>query len=130
MTTGIARKSAPIVRPIRTVDEFEQFVSELDQLVDLDPSEGSAQYDRMELLAILIGAYEEAHLPPFEPATPQELVQFMAEQKGLTAGALADLLGGRSRLSEFLNGTRELSKAQILRLRNALGIPADLLLGR
>ncbi len=54
----------------------------------------------------------------------------MAEQKGLTAGALAGLLGGRSRLSEFLNGTRELSKAQILRLRDALGIPADLLLGR
>ncbi len=130
MTIGVARKSAPIVRPIRTAHEFEQVVTELDQLVNLNPREGSAGYDRMELLAILIGAYEQAHLPAFKPATPQELVQFMAEQKGLTSGALADLLGGRSRLSEFLNGMRELSKTQILRLRDALGIPADLLLGR
>lgn len=130
MTTGIARKSAPVVRPIRTAHEFEHVVSELDQLIDLNPREGSAEHDRMELLVILIAAFEGAHLSPFKPATPQELVQFMAEQKRLTAGALADLLGGRSRLSEFLNGTRELSKAQILRLRNALGIPADLLLGR
>ena len=41
---------------------------------------------------------------------------------------LVDLLGGRSRLSEFLGGTRDLSKSQIVRLRDALGIPADLLL--
>ena len=83
----------------------------------------------MELLTILIAAYEEEHLPPLKPVSPQEVVRFMVEQKGMTQGALADLLGGRSRLSEFVNETRELSKAQIIRLRDALGIPADLLLG-
>jgi antitoxin component HigA of HigAB toxin-antitoxin module len=38
-----------------------------------------------------------------------------------------ELLGGRSRLSEFLRGERSLSKGQIESLRQHLGIPADLL---
>lgn len=129
MATATARKADPVVRPIRNAKEFEETVNELDYLADLDPKEGSPAYDRMELLGILIAAYEEAHLPPLEPATPRELVQFMAEQKGIGSPDLAELLGGRSRLSEFLNGTRELSKSQILRVRDALGIPADLLIG-
>lgn len=72
---------------------------------------------------------EDEHLPPFEPASPQELVRFMADQKGMSQTAFAEVLGGRSRLSEFYNGARKLSKSQILRLRDVLGIPADLLLG-
>lgn len=128
MATATARKADPVVRPIRTAKEFEETVSELDYLADLDPKEGTPAYDRMELLGILIAAYEEAHLPPFKPATPQELVQFIAEQKGISSPDLAELLGGRSRLSEFFNGTRELSKSQILRIRDVLGIPADLLI--
>jgi HTH-type transcriptional regulator/antitoxin HigA len=52
----------------------------------------------------------------------------MAEQKGVSPGELAELLGGRSRLSDFLNGVRDLSKGQIIKLRDRLGIPADLLI--
>lgn len=75
-----AAKARPIDRPLRTGKEFEEAVTELDHLADLDPQEGTPAYDRMELLGILVAAYEEAHLPPFEPATPRELVQFRAEQ--------------------------------------------------
>lgn len=128
MPTATARKTDRVVRPIRSSKEFEETVNELDHLADLNPKEGTPAHDRMELLGILIAAYEEAHLPPFEASTPQELVQFMAEQKGIGSADLAELLGGRSRLSEFLTGARDLSKAQIVRLRDALGIPADLLI--
>ena len=72
----------PVVRPIRNAKDFERTVNELDYLAGLDPKEGTSEYDRMELLSILIAAYEEEHLPPFVPASPRELVQFMAEQKG------------------------------------------------
>ena len=113
---------------LRTRSEFDHAVAELDALANADPREGSAAYDRMELLTVLIAAYEDEHLPPFKSVSPQELVRFMADQKGMSQAALADLLGGRPRLSEFFNEARELSKAQILRLRDALGIPADLLL--
>jgi HTH-type transcriptional regulator/antitoxin HigA len=52
----------------------------------------------------------------------------MAEQRGVTTGELALLMGGRSRLSEFMNGKRSLSIGQIRMLREELGIPADLLI--
>ncbi len=122
------RKSTAPVIPIRNARAFDEALTELDFLADANPNEGTPDYDRMELLAILIAAYEEDNLPRQKAASPQELVQFMAEQKGLSSAALAELLGGRSRLSEFLGGARELSKNQIVALRDALGIPADLLL--
>jgi HTH-type transcriptional regulator/antitoxin HigA len=126
--TAAPHKAAPVVRPIRNQHEFDEAVTELDYLVDLDPKEGSPEYDRMELLGILIAAYEEEHLPRFENSSPQELVKFMADQKGMGSAELADLFGGRSHLSEFLNGVRKLSKKQIVAIRDTLGIPADLLL--
>ncbi|MEO7502815.1 MAG: transcriptional regulator [Gemmatimonadaceae bacterium] len=129
MATATARRATPVVHPIRNGKEFDDAVAELDELADANPREGTPAYDRMELLTILIAAYEDDNLPPFKSAAPQEVVRFMADQRGLDSAALAELLGGRSRLSEFLSGTRDLSKSQIVTLRNALGIPADLLLG-
>ncbi len=128
MATTTARGSAPAVRPIRNGREFDEAAAELDELANANPREGTAAYDRMELLTILIAAYEDDTLPPFESASPQEVVRFMAEQRGIDSAVLARLFGGRSRLSEFLSGTRDLSKSQIVTLREALGIPADLLL--
>lgn len=126
MTTAI--RLTPVAHAIRNGREFDAAVAELDALIDAGPGDRTPAYDRMELLTILIAAYEEKHLPPFERANPQEIVRFMAERKGLGSSAMADLLGGKSRVSEFYRGVRALSKAQIIALRDALGIPADLLL--
>jgi HTH-type transcriptional regulator/antitoxin HigA len=57
-----------------------------------------------------------------------DLVQFMVEQKGMSRAELAGIMGGRSRLSDFMRGKRDLSKGQIQALRDNLGISADLLL--
>jgi len=58
----------------------------------------------------------------------QQAVEFMLEQKGRSRAELAELMGGRSRVSDFFSGKRRLSTAQIKSLSNLLGIPADLLL--
>ena len=79
-------------------------------------------------MAILVQDYEDKNVPELPDATPQEIVQFMSEQRGMTQGDLAEILGGRSRLSEFLNGKRALSIGQVKSLREELGIPADLLI--
>lgn len=100
----------------------------MDALLDADPREGTPELDRLELLSILVAAYEADNEPEPDLPTPQAAVRFMAEQKGITATELAHLLGGRSRLSDFFNEKRELSRAQIRQLRDALGIPADLLI--
>lgn len=60
--------------------------------------------------------------------TPQSVVEFMLEQRGMTRAELAPLMGGRSRVSDFFAGKRRLSMEQVRALRDALGIPADLLI--
>jgi HTH-type transcriptional regulator / antitoxin HigA len=120
----------PIDKPIRSRTALNEAIGELDSLIDQNPKEGTAAYDRMELLAVLIGAYEAEHLPQPPAATPQEVVKFMAEQQNVTPGELADLLGGRSRLSDFYKSRRPLSTGQIISLKERLGIPADALISR
>lgn len=49
---------------------------------------------------------------------------------GRTRKELEPMLGSRARVSELLNRKRPLSLAMIRRLRDGLGISADLLVGR
>ena len=77
---------------------------------------------------MLVHAYEEAHFPLEQFTTPQDVVTFRLEQKGLSLADLAQWLEGESPMQAFLQGTRSLSLPQIERLRVHLGIPADLLI--
>lgn len=113
---------------LRNEEEYEIAVAEIDGLLDTDPPPGSEAHDRLEFLSVLVQAYEDTHLPVYERPTPQEVVDFMLDQKGLTRIALGKWLGGKSRTAAFFNGTRPLSIRQIAALRAHLGIPADLLM--
>lgn len=116
---------------LRNEAEYAAAVAEINVLADADPAPGSEADDRFLFLALLIEAYEAEHDPVDENAgTPQSVVEFMLEQKGMTRAQLAPIMGGKSRVSEFLAGKRRLSIEQVLALREALGIPADLLLAR
>ncbi len=114
---------------LRGEDEFKAAVARVDELLDLNPPAGSPEDDELRFLSVLIEAYEEEH-ERWPEATPQETVEVMAEVHGLTRRELAELMGGRSRLSDFMHGVRELSKGQARALRARLGIPLDLLLPR
>jgi HTH-type transcriptional regulator/antitoxin HigA len=119
----------PTPHVLRTADEYDAAVAEIDRLLDLDPAPFSAESDRLELLSVLVEDYEARHDPIDDSdLTPQDIVEFMAEQKGITRAELAEIMGGRSRISDFMGGKRDLSKGQIQALREKLGIPADLLL--
>jgi HTH-type transcriptional regulator / antitoxin HigA len=113
---------------LRTEAEYEAAVREIERLLDEDPAPGTEGYDRLEFLSVLVEHYEEQHYA-MDPVTPQGAVEFMMEQKGLSRADLEEPMGGKSRVSEFLSGKRELSKSQIQELRRLLGIPADVLLG-
>ena len=113
---------------LRNEAEYTAAIAEIDQLLDLDPSPHSEAYERLEFLSVLVHAYEEAHCPLEQLTTPQDVVTFMLEQKGLSQTDLAQWLGGESPMLAFLQGIGSLSLPQIEQLRVHLGIPADLLL--
>jgi HTH-type transcriptional regulator/antitoxin HigA len=117
---------------LRNAREHRVAVAEIDELLDQDPRRGTAAYDRLEFLSVLVQAYEDARFPLDEleaAGSPQTVVDFMLEQHGMSRGDLAAIMGGKSRVSEFFAGKRRLSVDQIKALRDALGIPADLLIG-
>lgn len=106
--------------------EYEAALAEVERLMEEEPPVGTPAYERLEFLAVLVEAYEDEEVPISAP-TPQAIVEFALEQKGLERSDLYDVMGGKSRVSEFFAGKRELSMNQVRALRDVLGIPADLL---
>lgn len=120
-----------VARPhaLRSEAEYDAAHTELISLLDRRAAVGSAAHDRLELLTALIVAYDvERSTAASYPTTPQDAVEFMLDQRGMTRSDLSDVMGGRSRVSEFFSGGRPLSTAQLQGLRGLLGLPADVLL--
>ena len=127
MASALLDFSKPHV--LRNSREYRAAVREIDELLDADPKRGCEAYDRLEFLSVLVEAYEDEHDPIDEhEGTPQSVVTFMLEQKGMTRADLHAPMGGKARVSEFFAGKRRLSVEQVRALRRALGIPADLLI--
>jgi HTH-type transcriptional regulator / antitoxin HigA len=87
--------------------------------------------DRVRLVAQarLIEAYERARWPR-SVATLPDLLNYLMDQHGLSRSDLVPMLGTASRVSEVMNGKRELSMNMVRRLRERFNISADLLISR
>lgn len=126
-TTTLLDFSTPHV--LRNAREYRAAVTEIDRLLDADPKRGTPDHERLEFLSVLVEAYEDEHDPLDEAGgSPQSVVAFMLEQRGLTRADLHKAMGGKARVSEFFAGKRRLSIEQIRALRDLLHIPADLLI--
>lgn len=90
-------------------------------------SEDIADRARMAAQARLIEAYERARWPRRTPTLP-DLLTYLMEQHSLSRADLVPLLGTASRVSEVLNGKRELSMSMVRNLRERFRISADLLI--
>jgi len=88
---------------------------------------GTAEGERLDVLATLVEAYEEKHYP-MEAPDPVEAIKFEMERKGLTVKELEPMIGGRRRVAEVLGRKRSLTLPMIRRLHSQLGIPAESLI--
>jgi HTH-type transcriptional regulator/antitoxin HigA len=113
------------IKPLRTERDYERALREVELLMDAKP--GTAQDDRLDVLATLVDAYESKHFP-IDPPDPIEAIRFRLEQQGLDTRALVGVIGGRSRVHEVMNGKRALSLEMIRRLHERFGIPAEVLI--
>ncbi len=90
-------------------------------------SDDPADVARLEAQARLIAAYESRKWPRRSSSTA-ELIRHLMDQHGLTRADMVPILGTPSRVSEVLQGRKELSMAMVQRLRARFRISADLLL--
>jgi HTH-type transcriptional regulator/antitoxin HigA len=125
----MARDTLDFTKPhlLRNERELELAVREIDALIDRGARPGTDAGERLEFLSVLVKVYEDEH-DPFVDMSPQDVVDFMLDQRNLTRGDLTELMGGRSRVSDFFNGRRELSKNQARALAASLDIPIGMLL--
>ena len=114
------------IQPIRNQRDHAKALQEVERL--WGARSGTPDADKLEILVTLIDAYEAKH-HPIDPPDPIDAIQFRMEQMGLTQSNLIDIIGSRARVSEVLNRKRPLTIAMIIRLREELGIPADILIG-
>ena len=115
------------IKPIRTDADYAAAMAEIGRLWGAAPA--SAKGDRLDVLATLVDAYEARRFPIDAPDAIAA-IEFKMEQQGLTRTDLEARLGPRSRILEVLDRKRALSLGLIRRLRDELGISADVLIGR
>ncbi|MCZ0733891.1 transglycosylase domain-containing protein [Phreatobacter sp. AB_2022a] len=112
------------LKPIRSAEDHRRALDAIRAAIEAEP--GSAEADRLEVLAILVADYERrsAAIPPADPVAVLELAM---QAQGRSQRDLAAVLGSRSRASEVLGRRRMLSAAMAERLAAAWSIPLDLL---
>ena len=116
-----------MLKPIKTKKDYEAALDRAYQLMQKDIKEGSKLSDELEILSVLIEAYEDRHYS-VPPPHPIEAIKFQVEQGFIDDKELTKLLGGRSRKSEILSGKRKLSLNMIRTLHKKLKIPAESLI--
>jgi HTH-type transcriptional regulator/antitoxin HigA len=113
------------LRPIRTKREYQAALKEVEAL--WDSREGTADADRLEVLVLVVEAYEQKHFP-IEAPHPIDFLLHVMEARGLTRKDLERYIGSRARVAEVLNRVRPLTLEMIRRLASGLKLPADVLI--
>jgi HTH-type transcriptional regulator/antitoxin HigA len=114
------------IRPIKTEEDYNAALARVSDLMDAEP--GSEADEELDVLATLVSAYEDEHFPIASP-DPAEAIRFRMEQMGIGRKDLEPYLGSRSKVSEVLNGRRNLTMKQVKRLYKGLQIPYENLMG-
>lgn len=116
-----------MIKPIKTKKDYEVALGRAYELMQKDLKKNSKLSDELEIISVLIEAYEEKHYS-IPPPHPIEAIKFRMEQGTINDKQLTKLLGGRSRKSEILSGKRKLSLNMIRTLHKELKIPAESLI--
>jgi HTH-type transcriptional regulator / antitoxin HigA len=119
--TGIAMD----IKPIRTKRDYEGALRTIETL--MTAKRGTAEGDRLDVLATLVEAYEAKRFPLDLP-DPVEAIKLVMEQRNLTVKDLVPYIGQPNRVYEVLNNKRPLTMAMVWKLHRGLGIPAESLI--
>jgi len=113
------------LRTLKTEADYREALAEIESVFNAEANTPEA--DRLDVLAMLVEAYEEEHYPIPAP-DPVAALEYYMDSRGLTRRDLEPYLGSRARVAEILNRKRGLSIEMIRRLHQGLGISADILI--
>lgn len=116
------------IRVIKTQRDYDAAIARLSALMDEEPASGSNDEAELELLALVIEAFERSKIQPVTP-DPIEAILFRMDQQQLSKKDLVPYIGSLPKVSEVISRKRPLSLSMIRKLHTGLGIPADVLIG-
>ncbi len=112
------------IRPIRTDADYDEAAREVERLWGAAP--GSPDGDKLDVLATLLQAYDDAHHPVAD-LSPVEVLAYAVTEMGRSQRDLAELLGSRSQASDLLLGRRRISLDLAQKISAAWRIPIQML---
>jgi HTH-type transcriptional regulator/antitoxin HigA len=69
------------IKPIRSNEDYQAALTQIDRLSDAQ--EGTEEFDRLDILATLVEAYEAKHYP-IGPPSFEAAVDYEMEKRGIT----------------------------------------------
>ena len=114
------------IRPIKTKRDYRRALKRIEELMEAAPD--TPEGDELDVLSTLVEVYEDNHFPIEEPK-PIVAIEFRMEQMELTRKDLEPYIESRHKVSEVLNGKRDLSLTMIRRLHTGLKISLENLIG-
>lgn len=113
------------IKPIKNGLDYKETLKKLNEVWTAKPN--MKEGDLLEILVILIEAYEAKHYP-IEPLDPLEAIKYKMEERGLNQKYLVKYFGTKSRFSEILSSKRPLTLKMMKVLHKDFKIPAETLL--
>ena len=95
------------IRPIKSEADYATALREIEQL--WEAKSDTPESDRLELLSILMEAFEREHYPIPLP-DPIAAIEHCIENRGLTRRDLEPFIGSRARVSEVMARRRPLRR--------------------
>ena len=113
------------IKPIRNNDDLNDAVARIEALLGAAP--GSPEDDELEVLTVLVKAYEDEHFP-IPPVGGVAAIRFRMEAAGLSEADLEAFIGSRQQVNDVLSGVLPLTVQMIKNLHKGLKIPYKLLI--
>ncbi|WP_266204150.1 antitoxin Xre/MbcA/ParS toxin-binding domain-containing protein [Pontibacter kalidii] len=113
------------IKLIRNEEDYKDALRQIKALWNAVP--GTPDWDRLEILSMLVSRYEEEHYPIDEP-DPIEYIRVRMEELGLRHEDLVPYIGSKESVTEVLDGKRPLSLEIIRNLHRGLGFSLETLI--
>lgn len=113
------------IKLIKTEADYQKALKRLEEI--FDTKIGTLESDEADILGLMIDEYEKKQYQIDAP-DPIEAIKIRMEEMQLKQVDLADVIGGKNRVSEVLNRKRKLTLEMIRNLTKRLNLSPGLLI--
>lgn len=113
------------VKPLLDEADYRAALAEVEAL--WDTPEGSPEAARLEVLAMIVDAYERSRFPIAAP-DPISFLDYVLDARGLSVADLEPFIGPPGQVEAVMSRRQPLSLEMIRHLATGLNLPAEVLI--